>query len=56
MGLWRALEATDRWSLVATLAKAALLLIGTSLVLSLYEGFQVRMRFRKLRSQGIVRC
>ena len=54
MGLLPAWEATDRWSLAATLAKTALLLVGARLVLFLYEGYQVRSRFRQLRAQGIV--
>lgn len=49
------MEATSLWALAATLAKAVLLLIGARLLFSLYEGYQVRMRFRKLKAQGIVR-
>lgn len=55
MGLLPALAATDRWALAATLAQAALLLLGARLALSLYHGYRTRMRFRALRAQGIVR-
>lgn len=48
----RVVENATRTQLIV---RAVLLLLIAHLALSLYNGLRIRLKFRKLRSQGIVR-